>query len=176
MTSRIPRALARRIDRLARRAHAFHRFAHHPLCDQYGGELVQLGRTRVCRGCAWFAAGLLVGAGAMVIVQPVVVVAAVVAAVGAIVAAASLKWRAPKLLTRFAPAAGFGFALGHLWTAIAIVSTMGLLAIAYRRRGPHRSPCAACPERTLAPCRGMSEIVRAERAFQRLSGRWLQQI
>ena len=176
MRSRIPSALARRIDRLARRAHAFHRFAHHPLCDEYGGELVQIGRSRICRGCALFAAGLIVGVIVMVIVRPVVVVAVVVAAVGAIVAAASLKWRASKRLTRFAPAAGFGFAMGHLWTAIAVVSVAGLLAIAYRRRGPHRSPCATCPERSLAPCRGMAEIVRAERAFQRLSGRWLQHI
>jgi hypothetical protein len=173
MKSRIPRTLARRIDRLARRAHGFHRFAHHPLCDEYGGELVQLRRTRICRGCALFAAGLLAGVVVMVVVRPVPVVAVVVAVAGAIVAAASLKWRTSKLLTRFAPAAGFGFAIGHVWTAIPIVSIMGLLAIAYRRRGSHRSPCAACPERTLAPCRGMAEIVRAERAFQRLSGRWL---
>jgi hypothetical protein len=176
MRSRIPRALARRIDRLARRAHAFHRFAHHPLCDEYAGELVQLRRTRVCRGCALFAGGLIMGVIVMVIVQPVVVVAVVVAAVGALVAAASLKWRTSKWLTRFAPAAGFGFAMGHVWPAIAVVSVAGFLAIAYRRRGPHRSPCAACPERLLAPCRGMDEIVRAERAFQRISGRWLRHI
>jgi hypothetical protein len=174
MKSRIPRPLARRIDRLARRAHRFHRFAHHPLCEEYGGELVQLGgRARLCRGCAMFAAGGIVGVLAAVVVRPAPVVAAVVAACGALVAASSLKWRTSKWLTRFAAAAGFGFAMGNLWTAVATISLAGLLALAYRRRGPNRSPCASCPEKSFATCRGMTEIVRAERAFQRLSSRWL---
>jgi len=177
MKSRIPSPLARRIDRLARRAHRFHRFAHHPLCDEYAGELVPLGgRTRLCRGCALFAAGGIAGVVAIAIVRPVPVVVMVVAVVGAFVAASSLKWRTNKWLTRFAPAAGFGFAMGHLGTAVATISIAGLLALAYRRRGPNRSPCASCPERSFPTCRGMTEIVRAERAFQRLSGRWLQHI
>src|SRR5579859_1379561 len=61
----IPVSLARRIDRLAWFAHAFHRFAHHPLCDRYQEELIPLGRrTRVCRGCSLALLGVLVGAGA----------------------------------------------------------------------------------------------------------------
>ena len=45
---------------------------------------------------------------------------------------------------------------------------------AYRHRGPDRTPCSTCPERLgEAPCRGWKEIVNAERAFRRLSGRWL---
>ena len=60
--SRIPPALAHRLDRLARRAHAFHRHAHHPLCRRYRGEVVALGRrTRLCLGCTLAAAGLLLG-------------------------------------------------------------------------------------------------------------------
>ena len=60
--SRIPPDLARRLDRLARRAHAFHRFAHHPLCGRYRGEVVPLGRrARLCLGCTLGTAGLAAG-------------------------------------------------------------------------------------------------------------------
>src|SRR3990172_5780311 len=61
--SHVPPALARRLDRLARRAHAFHRFAHHPLCPAYASEVILLGRrTRLSRGCALAAAGTAAGA------------------------------------------------------------------------------------------------------------------
>jgi len=64
---RLPWTLARRLDRLARQAHAFHRLAHHPLCERYAGEVVRLGRPRaggrrICRGCALLALGALAGA------------------------------------------------------------------------------------------------------------------
>jgi hypothetical protein len=60
--ARLPFGLNVRLDRLARRAHAFHRFAHHPLCDRYAGELIVLrGRTRICRGCCYAAIGSLLG-------------------------------------------------------------------------------------------------------------------
>jgi hypothetical protein len=60
---RVPPALARRIDRLARIAHRAHRYAHHPLCRAYAGELVRLGsRVRVCRGCMLVSCGALAGA------------------------------------------------------------------------------------------------------------------
>ncbi len=39
--SRIPPAVARRVDRLALRAHAFHRWAHHPLCAWYAAEVIR---------------------------------------------------------------------------------------------------------------------------------------
>src|SRR5947207_14201496 len=59
---RVPPALARRIDRLATRAHRFHRFAHHPLCDEYAGEVIRVGRhMRLCRGCTFAIAGGLAG-------------------------------------------------------------------------------------------------------------------
>ncbi|HVZ35160.1 MAG TPA: hypothetical protein VG963_22190, partial [Polyangiaceae bacterium] len=62
MSALISPALARRIDRLAVRAHRFHRWAHHPLCASYAGETLRLGRkTIVCRGCALVAGGLIVG-------------------------------------------------------------------------------------------------------------------
>ncbi|HJW08565.1 MAG TPA: hypothetical protein VJ483_02975 [Holophagaceae bacterium] len=59
--SRIPPRLARRLDRLSVAAHGFHRWAHHPLCAEYEGELLRFGRARVCRGCAMAAAGGLLG-------------------------------------------------------------------------------------------------------------------
>ncbi len=56
--SRISPSLARRLDRLSRRAHRFHQFAHHPLCASYAGEVLAVGRrARVCRGCALAMAG-----------------------------------------------------------------------------------------------------------------------
>ncbi|MFL5271282.1 MAG: hypothetical protein ACJ79E_04370, partial [Anaeromyxobacteraceae bacterium] len=65
LLSFISPALARRLDRLARQAHRFHRFAHHPLCDAYAGEVLRVPRrTVVCRGCALAAAGVVAGAAA----------------------------------------------------------------------------------------------------------------
>jgi hypothetical protein len=173
---RIVPSLARRIDRLALRAHRFHRFAHHPLCDEYAGELLQLRRrTRLCRGCTLFGAGLLAGLGAGLTMRPPPLFAVVVALVAAALAASSLFARSFKLVTRFLPGAGLAFAAGGgPWAVLASLGLGVVLAASYRRRGPDRSPCEACPERLRPePCRGMAEIVRAERGFQRLSGRWL---
>ncbi|HET8714991.1 MAG TPA: hypothetical protein VFM16_04150, partial [Holophagaceae bacterium] len=61
MIPRTPPALRRRLDRLARRAHAFHRFAHHPLCAEYAGERLRVGKVHLCRGCTLLGAGLLAG-------------------------------------------------------------------------------------------------------------------
>lgn len=62
----LPETLARRLDRLSLAAHRFHRFAHHPLCEEYASEVFRLGRkTRVCKGCTLAglgaASGLVVG-------------------------------------------------------------------------------------------------------------------
>lgn len=128
--SRIPPALARRIDRLARRAHAFHRWAHHPLCSRYAPELVSLGRrARACLGCSLAAAGglagialgsavaalppaLLVATGACLLVGVPAVISAR-APVGPEAGAHAAPWsgergrgpRAHKLVTRFLPVA-----------------------------------------------------------------------
>ncbi len=45
-TRRCPSAPCVRSIRLAWSAHAFHRFAHHPLCERYASELIPLGRAR----------------------------------------------------------------------------------------------------------------------------------
>jgi hypothetical protein len=177
MRSRIDPTLARRLDGLARRAHAFHRFAHHPLCDEYGAELLRLGRarTRVCRGCTFLVAGLAAGLAASFAARPPSLVAIGAAALATVIAAGGVRRRGPKVVTRFVPGCGFGFALaGGFASAVVALAAFGVLATVYRRRGPDRAPCASCAERTgPAPCRGFVEIVRAERAFQRLSGRWL---
>ena len=39
--TRIPPQLARRLDRLSVAAHRFHRWAHHPLCTEYEGEVLR---------------------------------------------------------------------------------------------------------------------------------------
>src|SRR5258706_14473890 len=58
---RIARGTAIKLDRLSRGAHRFHRFAHHPLCDRYAGEVVRFGRVRLCRGCTFAVIGGLAG-------------------------------------------------------------------------------------------------------------------
>jgi hypothetical protein len=207
--SRIPAAAARRIDRLARAAHRFHRFAHHPLCAPYAGEVLRVGRrTRLCRGCALAAAGAGIGAAAalaaplpspglcglgLVLAAPVAWLAvwppraAVPLPAGGPAARAGssrlLHARRPKLLTRAAPLAlvtalaVWGLRTGGLLGAAFAAASAGLTVLAvalYRRRGPSRSPCVTCPERSGPEvCSGFRAIARREAAFARLSGRLL---
>jgi hypothetical protein len=182
-SARIPPELARRIDRLARAAHAFHRFAHHPLCGEYAGETIRVGRrTRVCRGCALAAVGALAGAALGLALAP----GALVAAAALVPVAPLAAWRTrrgTKIPTRLVPAALAAFALGaalHLAApaagaiTLAGLACLAVLFVSYRRRRPDRTPCASCPERPGdRPCRGFAEIVRRERGVQRLAGRWL---
>ena len=188
--SRISAPLARKLDRLSRVAHRFHRWAHHPLCTEYAGELVQLGRrTRVCRGCLFVTMGALTGGLASLVAPRASVfvgVAALVASSGWLLWVVSKKRGTglfPKVRSRFLPAAAMAFALGHLAYARASVFfaaaagcalAVVLIVRAYRKRAPDRTPCASCPEREkAAPCRGFSKIVRRERAYRRLAGRLL---
>jgi len=186
---RTPARLAVRIDRLSRAAHRFHRFAHHPLCDEYGGEVLALGRhTRICRGCCGVATGCLAGSLASVffMTSPAVLLFAAVLGLGGLLAALARpsprRARTPKVVSRFLPALAITYALGRavqlgpLGAVAAGAGVMVLLGIValYRRRGPDRSPCASCPERNLPrPCRGIAPIVRRERAFRRLAAQWL---
>ncbi len=180
-------ALARQLDRLARRAHSFHRFAHHPLCAPYAGEVFRLGRrTRVCRGCALVALGAALGAlaGAAGPRLPGALLGAALAVAGPLgVATTRSARRSSKLLTRALPAAcagavaaaglraggGLGFAVAGGVVAVSVVA-----ARAYRQRGPDREPCRRCPERG-APslCSGFRPLARREAAFGRLAGRWI---
>jgi hypothetical protein len=178
-------ALARRIDRLSRRAHDFHRFAHHPLCERYAGELIALhGRSRMCRGCCYALLGACIGTLAACIVAPAPGPLAVGSALAAALAWRSLSSslsvkRTSKLWTRGLPALLCSAAVvsctragGVLaWSSgAALVLSIGLCARRYRRRGPDRSACARCPEYgATSVCSGYREIVRAERAFVRRS-------
>jgi hypothetical protein len=174
---RLPRPLAHRIDRLARVAHRFHRFAHHPLCSAYRAEVIPLGRkTRVCRGCAYAGAGLLAGAVAGAVLRPPAALGALAVALAVALLGAAFLLRPPKLVTRLLPALLVGFAAtaGPIGVTAAAAAVVAVLYFAYRRRGPHRAPCATCPERASAPtCSGFLPILRREQAFRRLSGRWL---
>jgi hypothetical protein len=98
-------------------------------------------------------------------------------AVAGPVLAASLRHRASKRVTRLLPAWALGFALtGGAPAAAAAILGGAAFVLAYRRRGPDRTPCETCPQRKdETPCDGFKEIVAAERAFRRLSGRWLSQ-
>ncbi len=170
---------ARAVDRLARRAHAFHRFAHHPLCDRYAGELLTLGRRgRICRGCAAVLAGLPAGGALVWLFRPDLAVLGGALAVAALLGAASLRIRLPKLLGRFVPACGIGaglvsaFTLPHAGAWLAVLVLAGAGGALYRKRQPNRAPCATCPERLgPAPCSGLRPIVRRERAFRRVAQR-----
>ena len=227
-------AIARRLDRLAARAHRFHRFAHHPLCRAYADETVRLGRrTRVCRGCAAVVMGAVVGValGFALPVPPavVLVMGLILLAPVAFVAAVGRRdpdpdpltptlspgggeggrdldpdpareeggrdldrrairrgRRASKLLTRTLPSA---FAAGlavlgaraasgtGLAAAAGVVALVAGGALAYRRRGPNRSPCAVCPERERPQvCSGFAPLARREKAFSRLAGRLLRAV
>jgi hypothetical protein len=172
--------LAHRIDRLARRAHAFHRFAHHPLCLRYEGEVIRVGpRARMCRGCTLSLLGSAMGAvaGAFLGTPSVVVLGLAFAiALGAwSLGLAGL--RASKIATRLVPLCGMTFSLSsavHSRSPVALgiaaagcASTLVFLML-YAKRGPNRSPCLSCPERT-APktCSGFQRIVRREKAVMR---------
>jgi len=170
----IPRALARRIDRLAVHAHAFHRFAHHPLCGAYAGEVVSLGRrTRVCRGCLLAGAGASMGV-VVALTEPGPLTSSLGLALAVGVLLAAERVRLPKVLSRLAPAVLIVGAMGG--GVVPALATLGLavvVLVAYRRRGPHRGPCERCPDRAQVPCPGFAPMIRRERAFERLAGRWL---
>jgi len=181
-TRRIPRRLARRLDRLARRAHRFHRFAHHPACLEYAGEVLRAGpRTRICRGCALAGIGAIAGTGLALVLSPPLWLAAAAVPLAAASAFASLRSRSiGKLAGRFLPSSLllFGFVSGLAsadgpGAVIALGASASALALfrAYRARGPDRGPCQACPERERSsPCRGFAPIVRRELAFRRRAG------
>jgi hypothetical protein len=158
------------------------------LCDEYAGEIVRFGRrARVCRGCLGAWGGGLAGVAASLAVEiPVVTGAALlVVASGFVVVTTLLRVgpRRSKVVTRLAPAAAMGLAIGAglraggvIGFALAALSLLvvGTLGALYRRRGADRTPCATCPERlSSSPCRGYAEIVHRERAFRRLASRVL---
>ena len=171
---RISPALARRIDRAARAAHAFHRFAHHPLCGRYAGEVLSAGSVVICRGCASMIGGAALGVTLGLVLHCAAPIAWLLLVASAGLLASSGLLRGPKTLTRLAPALGAGIAAGsNLFCALAASLLTVAFLVAYRRRGPNRAPCASCPERTARVCSGFAPIVRRERAFQRLTRRWL---
>jgi hypothetical protein len=185
--------LARRIDRLAGRAHRFHRWAHHPLCARYAAEVIPLGRrARLCRGCSLATAGALLGLAAGLAAPPaggppwLVAAALLLALVPVSVPArpgAAGGRRPPKALTRLAPTAVAAGALGqalaartpaHLGAAALGAAAVAWALLRYRRRGPDRAACAACPEGPPGPgCPGFAPVMKRERALSRLAGRWI---
>lgn len=171
--TRLPKPLARRIDRASRAAHFFHRWAHHPLCVAYAGEVFRFGALRLCRGCSLAVLGAATGFAVSLAWRPSDVAAWLVAVAAVVLVVSSRLTRLPKVLGRFAPASAVGLLP---WLAPpALFAAAGALAwyVSYRRRGPERSPCRNCPHLTESPCPGFTRIVQRERAFRRLSGRWL---
>jgi len=106
------------------------------------------------------------------------------AALGSLAAIPALgRRRWPKSLTRTLPLGLLAFLTlqairsgGPLPWFLATLAGAAATAVllAYRRRGPDRTPCATCPEFNAAgTCRGYREIHTRERAFARLASRWL---
>ena len=184
--------LARRIDRLARKAHLFHRYAHHPLCDRYAVEVVRLGGLIVCRGCLLGAIGAgagLVGGCATATSREALLVMTI-GLVAVVATGGLILGRGPsvaKVWTRLLPAlaastvvAGSLMAavratgfdrVGRLVPALMVSVVCFTWLRAYRRNGPNRTACARCPEYG-APevCRGFRRIVSRERALRRVAG------
>ncbi len=167
---RVPAEAARAVSRLAAAAHRFHRYAHHPLCAAYAPEVIAVGRRlRVCRGCALTWLGLAAGAATGLLVAPSGAAGLALAAFGAVMVAVSLRWRLPKWAGRCAPAVALGAALVSGWApGLLAAALLGSGLLAYRRRGPDRSACAACPQREAKVCDGLKPVVRRERAVMRL--------
>jgi hypothetical protein len=178
---RVSRPLARRIDRLARGAHAFHRWAHHPLCGRYASEVFRFGRrTRVCRGCSLALLGCLLGglAGSL-FGTPWAALVSFTWSLGLV--AWSMRRapldRASKIATRLLPACGLAFALfsvvhARSWASLCVAAASCAFTLAfvgfYKQRGPNRAPCVSCPERSGArACSGLRPIVRREKAVMR---------
>jgi hypothetical protein len=179
---RIARGTAIKLDRLSRGAHRFHRFAHHPLCDRYAGEVVRVGRVRLCRGCTFAITGGLVGGivglavDAATSLDVLVAPLATVAGFALIIATLYARRRFPKLVTRLVPAALFALAMTcgvlsfeplGIAAALGAATIVGGLRLLYGKRGADRTPCTTCPERTWTPCSGFAPIIRREAAFQR---------
>jgi hypothetical protein len=185
--TRLPKPTRLFVDRLARQAHAFHRFAHHPLCERYASELIPLGRkARLCRGCTYAALGTSFGVAGAVLVRPTLDALGLSAAVGVGLLLASLSRRLPKWLGRALSCATAAFAaVGGLISgqtparllSCALIAVGVLFLCGYRKRGPNRSPCEACPERSLPTvCSGLLPIVRRERAFRRVAQRQIDRV
>jgi hypothetical protein len=186
--SRLPGAVIRRLDRAARRAHRHHRFAHHPLCGAYRGERLRIGRYELCRGCAAATLGMLSGVTAVGVLPAFsfAVLSSLAMAAGGI-GLLALARRLPiggKLLSRALPASAAGFVAASglrradavgLALTVATVFAMVLGIALYKRRGPCRHACTACPQRTLTPCSGFRLAWRRERAFRRLAGQWIRE-
>jgi len=182
----IEAALARRIDTLSRRAHRFHRFAHHPLCDRYAGEIVRVGKLRLCRGCTFAIAGGLAGGFVGLAIGGSTLAAAIAVACSTSLLLATLwskrRKRIPKTWTRLVPAGLYALAITcgvlaasplGIALAVAAAAIVGLVRVLYGRRGADRTPCTTCPELGRSPCSGFTRIVSRERAFQRVANQLL---
>ncbi|MGV8083287.1 MAG: hypothetical protein AB2L09_06620 [Coriobacteriia bacterium] len=191
--SRVPRATLRRTERLARHAHAFHRFAHHPLCEAYAGEVFRIGRARVCKGCALAVLGGVLGVltAGLAALAPILVPAGAptALAVFALVLAVWLLWwasrrRTGKFASRFAPAfllsvaAVSGVLQGDVAGIVAACGSVAIVGFAlyeHRKRGPWREACKTCAEGLDSDevCSGFRRQLRREKAVMRLSARWI---
>ena len=182
--SRLEAELARRIDSLARRAHAFHRYAHHPLCTRYACEVLRIGRCWMCKGCCFVTLGGTAGAmlGAFLpAVQGTAALLIIALSNGCFATWCwNLRFRTSKILTRLLPAmcvcgtaATLSRSCASLWPLVACTIAAAWVTHGHSHRRPWRQACVDCPESSHVPCSGFSLQLRRERAFVRLSHRWI---
>ena len=116
--------------------------------------MFRLGGVSLCRGCVLGGAGIVVGLAAGFILAPAWPFAAAAVVLGAL----SLALSRGKVGRRLVPAIGLNLAIGAglaagsfagLVVALSAAGFASLAYLAWRRRGPNRSPCLTCPERTL---------------------------
>ena len=186
---RLPSALAYRLSRLAARAHAFHRFAHHPLCTAYAPEVLRIGRrVHVCAGCTWAAAGsalglLLAAATPRAWMALSCALGAQILGLAALFTSARQHAQTYKWLLRAGPmlllawgvmqvvccGATFGLPAWVIGAEGALAAVGWCAQHRYRRRPPWRLPCMTCPQRQDAVCDGFRRVVQRERALHRAS-------
>ncbi|MBF0501365.1 MAG: hypothetical protein HQM09_14590 [Candidatus Riflebacteria bacterium] len=149
-----------------------------PLIRRFGSRTLR--RIRLCRGCVIAGLGLSGGFVLGAIASPTYQAGLAATVFAALVSTLSLvprEQRKSKLESRLLPAAALSFAitggllgrsLGSLLSVVAAVAVLVLFRFLYSRRGPDRRACTSCAEHNhKRACRGFTDIVARERAFER---------
>ena len=162
----------------------WYRWAHDPLCDRLGSDVLAIGKLRLCRSCIVMYAGMASGA-IVATTQPVVGAARfaphVWAGTAAVVAGASIPQvygplpRPAKDAVRFGAGILVGivpaFARARRWHAF--VGLAATAAVAYRvlslaRVKNKATACEGCPElHAEGICSGFSQQAVSMRAYER---------